>query len=404
MRPFTSELILFLLISSALMAVIYGYVSWKFVKHTRLSGLYRRVVWTITTALFLLNPIGFISGFIFGRSQFPEILSWISYAGLGFMTMAAALLLIWDIARLAAFFANRLHKAFIPPRFVRESPVDAVNRREFLIQSVNIGLIGAAAIMGGIGFYEARRTPGIVRIDVPVKNLPDSLNGFHIVQITDIHVGPTIKRGFIESVVDVVNSLGADIVAVTGDLVDGSVEHLRYHVEPLKKLKSGSGLFFVTGNHEYYSGAEAWVSEIKRLGLETLTNEHRLISRGKGRLLLAGVPDYSVSQMKNQHYKSDPQLSISGAPESDVKILLAHQPRSVFAASKAGFDLQISGHTHGGQYFPGNVLVSLVQPFVAGLHRYEKTWIYVSRGTGYWGPPIRLGAPSEITSIRIVKG
>jgi len=402
LRPFSSELIIFLLVSSSLVAIIYGYVCWRFVTHSRLPSFWRRSVWLVAMALFLLNPVGFISGLLFGRSSFPEVLSWISYIGLGFMSLAAALMLIWDMVRLAAFFATRLRKAFHPPRFVRETPVESVNRREFLLQSVNIGLIGAAALMGGYGFYEARRRARIVRVDVPVRGLPPALAGFHIAQITDIHVGPTIKHDYLEAIVEGTNSLRADVVAVTGDLADGTVEHLGYHVAPLRNLSARSGVFFVTGNHEYYSGALEWMREVGRLGLTILTNEHRLIRHGGSRLLLAGVPDYSASRMLRAHL-SDPMAAIKGAPEADVKVLLAHQPISIFAAAKAGYDLQISGHTHGGQYFPGNLLVALVQPFVAGLHLYKKTWIYVSRGTGYWGPPLRLGSPSEITSIRLVR-
>jgi hypothetical protein len=402
MRPYSAELIIFLLVSSSLVAIIYGYVSWKFVTHTRLTPFWRRLAWFVAAALFLLNPIGFISGIFFGRSSFPEALLWISYIGLGFMSLAAALLLIWDIVRLAAFLATRLRKAFHPPRFVKETAIESINRREFLLQSVNIGLIGAAALMGVYGFYEARRRPEIKRITVPIRDLPQALVGFQIAQITDIHAGPTIKRDFLETIVGGVNSLGADLVAVTGDLADGTVEHLGYHVAPLRELRAKSGVFFVTGNHEYYSGVLEWTREVRRLGLTILTNEHLLIRRAGSRLLLAGVPDYSADRMEPSH-KSDPLAAVTGAPEADVRVLLAHQPRSIFAAAKAGFDLQISGHTHGGQYFPGNLLVALFQPYIAGLHLHEKTWIYVSRGTGYWGPPLRLGAPSEITSIRLIR-
>lgn len=402
MRPYSAELVLFVIGSTVAILGIYGYVCWKFVTHTRLTGRWSRAVWLATMALCLLNPIGFISGIFFGRSSFPETISWISYLGLGFMSLAAALLLLWDMVRLAAYLATRVKKAFNTPRFCRETPVESVNRREFLLQSVNIGIIGAAAIMGAYGFFEARRSPRIARVNVPLRNLPRGLDGFHIAQITDVHVGPTIKRSFVETIVGEVNSLKPDLIALTGDLADGTVKHLASDVAPLRELRAGHGTFFVTGNHEYYSGVHEWMREIVRLGFDVLTNEHRLIRHGGGRLLIAGVPDYSAEKMEPSH-KSDPLSALVRAPEADVKLLLAHQPRSVFAASKAGFDLQISGHTHGGQYFPGNVLVALVQPYIAGLYLHEKTWIYVSRGTGYWGPPLRLGSPSEITSIRLVR-
>jgi len=403
MRPISGELITFLFVSSSLMAVIYGYVCWKFVTHSRLTGFWKRTVWTITTALFILNPLSFIIGLFLGRSFLPEVLSWITYTGMGFMTIAAAMLLIWDIAQLAVFSAHKMHKTFRQPRFVKDSSAVSVNRREFLIQSVNIGIIGAAALMGTYGFYEARRIPQIKKVEVPIKGLPEGLEGFHIAQITDIHIGPTIKRGFIEMIVERVNSLNADIVAVTGDLADGTVKQLADDAAPLGRLSAKSGVYFVTGNHEYYSGAPEWLREIEKLGLIVLMNGHRRIQRNGKSLILAGVTDYNAGKVIPSH-KSDPLGALSGAGDSDVKILLAHQPRSIIAASAAGYDLQISGHTHGGQYFPGNVLVSMVQPYISGLHLHNNTWIYVSRGTGYWGPPMRIGAPSEITSIKLVRG
>jgi predicted MPP superfamily phosphohydrolase len=187
---------------------------------------------------------------------------------------------------------------------------------------------------------------------------------------------------------------------LTGDLVDGSVDQLGYDVAPLAQVQSRSGNFFVTGNHEYYSGVIEWVEEVRRLGFTVLLNEHQVIARGKANLLLAGVTDYRGGNFLTSH-RSDPQKALEGAPAADVKILLAHQPKNIFAAARAGYDLQISGHTHGGQFFPWNLLVGFAQPYVYGLHTHENTQIYVSRGTGYWGPPVRVGSPSEITLIAL---
>jgi predicted MPP superfamily phosphohydrolase len=171
----------------------------------------------------------------------------------------------------------------------------------------------------------------------------------------------------------------------------------------LKQISSGSGNFFVTGNHEYYSGVIEWIEEVKRLGFTVLLNEHVVITRGQARLLLAGVTDYRGGNFLPSH-RSDPQKALNGALPADAKILLAHQPKNIFDAAQAGYDLQISGHTHGGQFFPWNLLVGFVQPYVSGLHTHQNTQIYVSRGTGYWGPPVRVGAPSEITLIKLVAG
>jgi predicted MPP superfamily phosphohydrolase len=260
----------------------------------------------------------------------------------------------------------------------------------------------AAALITLWGFVNARRTAGIVHVDVPVAGLPPALEGFSIAQISDVHVGPTIKRPYVEAIVDAVNALGADMVAVTGDLVDGSVADLAEHVAPLAGLRSREGSFFVTGNHEYYSGALAWVGELRRLGLTVLMNEHVVVRRGDAAIVVAGVTDFSAAHF-DRAQASDPRVALAGSPpDSALRLLLAHQPRSAAAAEAAGFDLQLSGHTHGGQFLPWNFLVRLQQPFTAGLHRWRRMWVYTSRGTGYWGPPKRFGAPSEITLLRLV--
>jgi predicted MPP superfamily phosphohydrolase len=252
------------------------------------------------------------------------------------------------------------------------------------------------------GLVIARRRPGVIHIDIPVTGLPKALHGFSIAQISDVHVGPTIKRGFVEGVVDRVNGLNADMIAVTGDLVDGSVQQLAHHTAPLAGLVARHGAYFVTGNHEYYSGEPAWTQEIRRLGLRVLKNEHVVLNHNDQSLVVAGVTDYSAHHF-DPAQQSDPAAALRGAPgDAGVKILLAHQPSSATAAASAGFDLQLSGHTHGGQFWPWNLFVHFFQPFTGGLHRLKNLWVYVSRGTGYWGPPNRFGVPSEITHLRLV--
>ena len=259
----------------------------------------------------------------------------------------------------------------------------------------------AAAIVTLWGFVNARRVARVVRVDVPIAGLPAPLHGFTIAQVSDVHVGPTIKRPYVEAIVDSVNRLDVDLVAVTGDLVDGTVRDLAAHVAPLAGLRSKEGVFFVTGNHEYYSGATSWVRELRRIGLTVLLNEHAVVRRGDARLVVAGVTDFSAAHFDPAE-ASDPAAALAGSPAGAVRVLLAHQPRSAVAAESAGFDLQLSGHTHGGQFLPWNFLVRLQQPFTAGLHRWRRMWVYTSRGTGYWGPPKRFGAPSEITLLRLV--
>jgi predicted MPP superfamily phosphohydrolase len=252
------------------------------------------------------------------------------------------------------------------------------------------------------GLVIARGRPRITEVTVPIRNLPESLNGFSIAQISDVHVGSTIKRGFVEGIVRRVNLLNADLIAVTGDLVDGSVTRPSAHTAPLAGLSAKYGAFFVTGNHEYYSGERAWTEEIRRLGLRVLKNEHVVLLHNGGSLVLAGVTDYSAHRF-DPSQRSDPAAALRGAPsDAGAKILLAHQPSSATAAEAAGFDLQISGHTHGGQFWPWNHFIRYFQPFTSGLNRLNKLWVYVNRGTGYWGPPNRFGVPSEITRIKLI--
>ena len=254
-----------------------------------------------------------------------------------------------------------------------------------------------------IGLFNARRTTRVKHVDVAIDGLPKALHGFTIAQITDVHVGPTVKRPYVQAIVDAVNRLGVDAVAVTGDLVDGRVSELHADVAPLAQLRSRHGTFFVTGNHEYYSGAHAWITELRRLDVRVLLNEHVVLRHDGSEVVVAGITDHSAHHFDIGH-RSDPQASVHGAPlGAALRLLLAHQPRSALAAIGLGFHLQLSGHTHGGQFWPWNLFVRLQQPFTAGLHRLRDLWIYTSRGTGYWGPPKRFGAPSEITCLRMVQ-
>lgn len=311
-------------------------------------------------------------------------LAWVGMVAMGVFSTLLLLTLARDIVLLACLLAG-----WFPPGLTTWSALTVV-------------VVAMAVSLWG--FANARRLARVVATDVPIDGLPAQLDGFTIAQISDIHVGPTIKRPYLERIVDRVNGLRADVVAITGDLVDGTVEELSAHTAPLARLRAKNGVYVVTGNHEYYSGAHAWIDELRRLGLRVLLNEHVALERNGARLVLAGVTDYSAGHFDPAH-RSDPQRALAGAPaDAAVRILLAHQPRTAPAAAAAGFDLQLSGHTHGGQFWPWNLFVPMQQPYVAGLHRLEKLWIYVSRGTGYWGPPKRFGAPSEISLVTLRRG
>ena len=330
----------------------------------------------------LLVPTGLLSPY-FKRRRGAEQLAWAGLLAMGLFSSLIVLTFARDVLLLALHFLP-----FSWPAAAHDT-------------ALAVPLL--AVLVTLVGLFNARRLARVKHVDVPVAGLPPALNGYTIAQISDIHVGPTIKRKYLAAIVDKVNSLGADAIAITGDLVDGTVARLAKHTAPLARLAAPDGTFFVTGNHEYYSGADAWIAELRRLGVTVLMNEHVVRTRGAASLMIAGVADYTAHHFNPEH-KSDPRQAAHGAPKNlALRILLAHQPRSATAAAEAGFDLQLSGHTHGGQFFPWNLFVPLQQPFVAGLDRLGDMWIYTSRGTGYWGPPKRFGAPSEITLLRLVR-
>lgn len=320
----------------------------------------------------------------FRNQDLADLFSWIGLTAMGFFSSLFVFTVLRDLLLGAAHL------------LLPASEADA-----WSAPSAQITL-AVTAVVTLAGLIIARGRPRITEITVPIRNLPESLRGFSIAQISDVHVGPTIKRGFVEGIVRQVNHLNADLIAVTGDLIDGSVARLAVHTAPLAGLRAKYGAFFVTGNHEYYSGERAWTDEVRRLGIRVLKNEHVVLQHNGSSLVLAGVTDYSAHHF-DPAQRSDPAAALRGAPAgAGAKILLAHQPSSAPAAEAAGFDLQISGHTHGGQFWPWNHFIRFFQPFTSGLDRLNNLWVYVNRGTGYWGPPNRFGVPSEITRIKLV--
>jgi hypothetical protein len=330
------------------------------------------------------------------RRRLGEALTWAGMGGMGFFSSLFVLTVLRDVALLVGSVAIAAWGAIAGAEPAGAGTVHAA-------VSWSAAFVWVAAVLITlIGHVNVLRIARVVRVDVPIDGLPDGLHGFSIAQITDVHVGPTIKRRTVSRIVEEVNRLEPHMVAVTGDLVDGSVADLAEHVAPLADLASRHGTFFVTGNHEYYSGAHAWIRELRRLGVSVLVNEHVVLEHGGASLAVAGVADTSAHHFDPSH-RSDPGRAIDGAPDHvAVRLLLAHQPRSAVHAVQAGYHLQLSGHTHGGQFWPWNHFIRRWQPFTAGLHRLQHLWVYTSRGTGYWGPPKRFGAPSEITLVRLV--
>jgi len=377
---------------AGLSAALHGYVALRLIPDLAVSASTRLGLACVLFASALLIPVGLMVRRI-ARPPLADRLGWAGLLCMGLFSTLMVLTLLRDAA-LGLLWAV----GFLAPGGLELAPWRTASAQA-------VPLLGGLSAL--LGLLNARRTAAVVRIDVPIPGLPPAWQGFTVAQISDIHVGPTIRQRYLRRIVDRVNTLQADVVAVTGDLVDGRVVELAAQVAPLADLRSRHGTFFVTGNHEYYSGAPAWIAELRRLGLTVLLNEHVVIPAADvagvtGRpLVLAGVTDFNAGHFDPAH-RSDPVRALAGAPPDAVRVLLAHQPRSAAAAAEAGFDLQLSGHTHGGQFYPWNLFVRLQQPFTAGLHRWGTLWVYTSRGTGYWGPPNRFGAPSEITCLRLV--
>lgn len=280
------------------------------------------------------------------------------------------------------------------PEAAPETPQNAPSRRLFVSRVV--GGAAAAAAVGTVGYgtYGVLRGPSVKRVTVPLAKLPRSAHGFRIAVVSDIHLGPLLGRGFAQKVVDTINATQPDLIAVVGDLVDGSVKNLGPAAAPLAQLKARHGSYFVTGNHEYFSGAQQWLEEVRTLGIHPLEN---------ARTELAGFDLAGVNDLQGESEGQGPDFgkALGDRDTTRACVLLAHQPVQIHEAVKHGVDLQLSGHTHGGQLWPGNFIAAAANPTVAGLERYGDTELYVSRGAGAWGPPTRVGAPSDITVVQL---
>jgi len=324
-----------------------------------------------------------------------DFLSWTANISLGLLSFLITLVMLRDFLLILWWAMSGILKGS-----KLRNPASP-ERRSFLSGTLTSAIAGSAVSLTGFGVFLAKKQPEVKAVSLPVKNLPDELAGFSIVQLTDIHLSSTCKRDFLETVVATVNSLNPDMVVLTGDLADGVVAVSGKDAEPLCKLHAPFGKYYVTGNHEYYYNAEEWINKVESCGFKALINSNETITVNGKQVLLAGVADYRAGYFIKSH-RSDPFKAIQSNTPTDLKILLAHQPKSIFDAAKAGFDIQLSGHTHGGQFYPWQLAIGIDQPYLAGIYQHDDTLLYVSRGTGYWGPPIRMGAPSEITLLKLM--
>ena len=349
---------------------------------TTWSSVDASVIWVGVYAIILLQISGpFLYRLIPSQTMSYFVGRWIVFSFMGI----GATLILYTLLSDAVIFAVGV----VSPSVAEHLAPFGVGLALSMVVVTNI--IGAVQMIVG---------PRVYAVDVPLPTTMRHLDGFKIAQISDLHVGPTISRLFVEKVVRRTNDLGADIIALTGDLIDGKPEVLRESCRPLASLKSRHGVFVVLGNHEFYWRAATWVAEYESMGFKPLNNVHQVIEYNEGRIAIAGVPDRASTGMA-EGFRYDPEQAAQGIPLAAYKILLAHQPKSSREAQKFGFDLMLSGHTHGGQFFPFTLLVRLAERFVRGLYRSGNLWIYVNRGTGYWGPPIRFLVPPEITLITL---
>jgi hypothetical protein len=316
-----------------------------------------------------------------------EALHFASYLCMGWLNFAFFLSLARDLLLLAAA-AIPLERVYV---FVRESGPELV--------------VGGAFLALAVGAAAALRGPRVRRVDIPIEGLDPALDGVRIVQISDLHVGQSIGRRYVARVARMANELSPDLLALTGDFVDGPVARLAADIAPLAGLRAPGGVFFITGNHEYYSGAEEWIGHFRALGWRVLLNAHEVVSLRGARVLVGGVVDPAARLTRGAMNTPDPELAAGKGEAAAVRILLAHNPKLAPLGEAAGFDLQLSGHTHAGQFFPWTLAVRLIHaPHAAGLSRQGRMWVYVSAGTGSWGPPVRLGTEPELTLIRLRKG
>jgi predicted MPP superfamily phosphohydrolase len=370
-------------IMTLIVGLLHRYVWARLVRDAAWPAPWGRTLTLVVFVLAVLIPITFVAMRLAPR-WLNAPLSWVVYSWMGFAFYLFLLTLLSDAGRGVAALAGSL-------------PGDP-ERRRFVARVLAAAVGGLAGAIGIGGMVNVARGFDVRRVRVPLAKLPGHAAGYVIAQITDLHVGPTIGRSFVEAVVRETNALGPDLVVITGDLVDGSVEELAALVQPLADLRARDGVFFVTGNHEYYSGADAWIAHLPALGIRVLRNERVDV---RGLFELAGVDDASAGRILPHHGQDVPKATAGRDPARPL-VLLAHQPKAVKDAVAAGVDLQLSGHVHGGQMVPFNFLVRLDQPFSTGLHRVDDTWVYVSAGTGYWGPPMRVGTSSELTRIELV--
>lgn len=385
---------MFILVLGSVLALMHLYVWKRIVKDTTRRGRVRWLLSGLVVALIALLIATLTVPRFFGVEE-TGWFAWPGYLWFGLLVYLFLALLALEPVRLGL----RAWRKRTPDP---EDEARVVDRRMFLARTGAVAAGVAAIGVTGVGVSNALGPPQILRVPVRLSRLDPAFTGFRIAVVSDIHLGPLLGRAHTERIVRMINEAEPDLVAVVGDLVDGTVDELGAAAEPLQDLHSPDGVFFVTGNHEYFvDDTAAWMRELERFGLNVLQNENTRIRRGAAAFDLAGVNDVAGAE------RSDPpdfDRALSGVSPGGPTILLAHQPIQVSEAASRGVDLQLSGHTHGGQMWPFHYVVELAQPSLAGLSQVQNTQLYVSRGAGFWGPPVRVGAPPDISVLTLQAG
>lgn len=384
------HLLIFSLVMTVLVTIVHYYIWRRIIHDTRLPVPWRWGASAIIAILAISLPATMMLVRVLDIRVSREIIM-VPFLWMGIMMMLFFLLVLSDLIKLVSkmIAQKRLNKPFDSSRRTAMNRILAGT-----VVTTTGGLAGAAVFNGKLD-------PIVKKVAVTLDNLPKTLSGFRIVQLTDIHIGNTLDRTWLQNVIARTNHLEPDLIAITGDIVDGTPSALRKEASLLSDLKAPRGVYLVTGNHEYYSGANAWIQEYESYGIRVLRNENISIKGEDGSFRIVGIDDYHGRRIQPGH---GPNLekALSNIPMTEETVLLAHQPKAVYEAAKHGVGLVLSGHTHGGQIWPITKLVFLQQPYNKGIFRHDDTTqIYVSQGTGYWGPPMRLGSSNEITEITL---
>ena len=384
---------MFFVILCSILGLVHVYLWKRLIKDTART---RRTRWMLT-GVFMAFAALLIAALILPRVVGVDSSGWFAWPGYLWFALVAYLLLMLLVLEPIRWVLRRWPAPTTDTTTASDAVDPVVNRRLFLARTGAVAAGAASVGLVGVGVGNAIGPPNVIRVPVALRRLDPGLSGFRIAVVSDIHLGPLAGRAHTERIVRMINETKPDLVAIVGDLVDGTVEELGPAAEPLRDLDSREGAFFVTGNHEYFvEDPTSWLRELERLGVHPLRNENTVIRRGAAAFDLAGVNDLAGAS------KSDPpdfDRALSGRDPSRPTVLLAHQPVQVAQAAARGVDLQLSGHTHGGQMWPFHYAVRAVQPSLAGLSAVDDTQLYVTRGAGFWGPPVRIGAPPDISVI-----